>query len=138
MRPHHVQAVEMSELVLAADPTPEVAALATRIKAAQAPEIEQLDALIERFGADAGGHSMSSMDTGMMSEQDMAALRAGHRDGRLPDVPRGHDRPPRGRRRDGHRSAGGGVDPQARELAETVKAAQESEIAEMRQLLASL
>jgi len=138
MRPHHVQAVEMSEMVLAADPTPEVAALATRIKAAQTPEIEQLDALIEQFGADADGHSMGSMDMGMMSEQDMAALMEAtgtdasrmflegmivHHEGaiEMADV-----------------ELADGESAQARDLAESIKAAQESEIAEMRELLASL
>lgn len=73
MKPHHEQAVEMSDIVLQADPTPEVAALAERIKAAQQPEIEQLDEMLDVFGADAGGHSGMDMDGGM----DMGGM-AGH------------------------------------------------------------
>jgi len=138
MRPHHVQAVEMSEMVLDADPTPEVAALATRIKAAQTPEIEQLDGLIEQFGADAGGHSMGSMGTGMMSEQDMADLM----EATGPDASRmfleGMIVHHEGAVEMATAELADGENAEARELAESIKAAQESEIAEMQQLLASL
>lgn len=66
MKPHHEQAVEMSEIVLDADPTPEVAALAEQIRDAQEPEIEQLDEMLEHFDADAGGgHSGMDMSEGM-------------------------------------------------------------------------
>ena len=81
MRPHHEQAVEMADLVLAADPPAEVAALAERIKADQQPEIEQLDAMLETFGEKpAGGHGGhgggdKAEHEGMMSEQEMASLR---------------------------------------------------------------
>ncbi|WP_125776602.1 DUF305 domain-containing protein [Antribacter gilvus] len=76
MIPHHEQAVEMSDLV--ADKPgldPEIAALAGQIKAAQAPEIDQLNTWLEEWGADAGdmadmGHGMD----GMMSEDDLKAL----------------------------------------------------------------
>lgn len=83
MTPHHEQAVEMSRLVLAADPPAEVAAIARQIEGAQAPEIEQMDAMLQALGhtgggAHSGGHSggHSGAHGGMMSEQEMAALEA--------------------------------------------------------------
>ena len=83
MKPHHEQAVEMSDIVLAADPSPEVAALAEKIKAEQEPEIEQLDEMLAVFGAAGGGHSgmdmggdmdMSMGHGGMMSAGQMRQL----------------------------------------------------------------
>lgn len=80
MKPHHAQAVEMSDLVLASDPSPEVAALAERIKAAQTPEIAELDDMLDHFGADGGGHGgghgggSGGGHGGMMSDQDLEAL----------------------------------------------------------------
>ena len=76
MIPHHEQAIEMSDVVLAKDGTnPEVTALATEVKAAQAPEIEQLGGWLDAWGAERtsehGGHAGMS---GMMSDEDMQAL----------------------------------------------------------------
>ena len=84
MIPHHEQAIEMSDVVLAKDGVdPEVTDLANRIKDAQGPEIEQLTTWLEEWGSpmeesggmdhEAMGHG--SMD-GMMSEEDMQALDA--------------------------------------------------------------
>ncbi len=77
MLPHHEQAVEMSEVILAKpDIDPRVTDLATAIKAAQEPEIAQLQRWLTAWGAedigsmDHGAHGM----TGLMSEEDMAAL----------------------------------------------------------------
>lgn len=55
MRPHHEQAVEMSEIVLAADPSAEVAAVARQIKDAQSPEIEQMVQMLEALGEKTDG-----------------------------------------------------------------------------------
>ena len=75
MKPHHEQAVEMADMVLAAHPSAEVARLAKQIKGAQAPEIEQLDAMLRTFGAD-GGHNAHSAHGGMMTGAEMQALDA--------------------------------------------------------------
>jgi uncharacterized protein (DUF305 family) len=77
MIPHHEQAIEMSDIVLAkAGLDPEVAALAEEIQAAQGPEIDQLETWLEEWGAPrempGGGHEMS----GMLSADDLAALEA--------------------------------------------------------------
>ncbi|CAJ1505483.1 DUF305 domain-containing protein [[Mycobacterium] burgundiense] len=76
MIPHHEQAVEMSDILLAKpDIDPRVAQLAEEIKAAQAPEIEQLQGWLTQWGAPAASdHGMEGMH-GMMSEQDIAELR---------------------------------------------------------------
>ena len=73
MIPHHEQAIEMSDVLLAKDDVdPEVAALAERIKAAQGPEIELMQGWLDDWGVDG---MPSSMDHGgMMDGDDMDAL----------------------------------------------------------------
>ncbi|TFC93098.1 MULTISPECIES: DUF305 domain-containing protein [Cryobacterium] len=76
MIPHHEQAVQMSEDLLAKlDTDPRVVALATEIKAAQEPEITQLTDWLTAWGADTGGMAdMNHGTDGMMSEADMMTL----------------------------------------------------------------
>lgn len=88
MIPHHQQAIEMSDMLLAKQGIdPRVVSLANQIKAAQGPEIQQMQGWLADWGvatttAPGGGmpgmpgHDMGDMGgEGMMSEQDMAALR---------------------------------------------------------------
>jgi uncharacterized protein (DUF305 family) len=80
MVPHHAQAVEMSDMILAKEGIPApVTDLATKIKAAQGPEIEKMTGWLESWGqptgAPTGAHSGHSM-SGMMGEEDMAQLEA--------------------------------------------------------------
>ncbi len=79
---HHEQAIEMAEIAL--DPTvgasPAVTDLATRIKAAQDPEVELMTGWLTAAGEPivmdtSEGHEMSSMD-GMMTAEQMDALAA--------------------------------------------------------------
>jgi uncharacterized protein (DUF305 family) len=76
MIPHHAQAVEMSDLMLKKQGVDAgVAELATKIKAAQAPEIDQMTAWLKSWNEStqmAEGHGMS----GMMSGDDLKALDA--------------------------------------------------------------
>ncbi len=88
MLPHHSQAIEMSDMLLAKQDIPaDVTALAEQIKAAQGPEIEQLESWLGQWGEPTEmpetGHDMPGMDggmegmegmEGMMSEEDMQAL----------------------------------------------------------------
>ncbi|WP_104170962.1 MULTISPECIES: DUF305 domain-containing protein [unclassified Cryobacterium] len=76
MIPHHEQAVAMSDDFLAKHGTdPRVVALATKIKAAQEPEITQLTDWLGEWGAETGGMSdMNHGTDGMMSEADMMTL----------------------------------------------------------------
>ena len=87
MIPHHQQAIEMSDIVLAKRGIdPRVTELATAIKAAQGPEIAQRTGWLEQWGnppmppMDAGeghgGHDMGGMSgMGMMSDEQMSALK---------------------------------------------------------------
>jgi uncharacterized protein (DUF305 family) len=74
MIPHHAQAVEMSDIILQQEGVdPRVTALATKIKAAQAPEIEKMAGWLRDWNEPSqapGGHSM----TGMMTADDLARL----------------------------------------------------------------
>lgn len=79
MKPHHEQAVEMSDIVLKANPPAAVAAIAQRIKDAQTPEIEQMNQMLEALGepTDGGEHDgHSAGHGGMMSAGDLAELKA--------------------------------------------------------------
>ncbi|MCZ9880191.1 DUF305 domain-containing protein [Arthrobacter sp. B2a2-09] len=76
MIPHHAQAVLMSDMILTKQNIPAaVTALATKIKAAQAPEIAKMTAWLKDWNETAtmsAGHSM----TGMMGADDMTNLDA--------------------------------------------------------------
>lgn len=88
MNPHHQQAVEMSDMLLAKQGIdPRVVSMANDIKAAQGPEIEQMRGWLADWDVSTTsssspvssmpgmpGHDMGNASGGMMSEQDMAAL----------------------------------------------------------------
>ena len=88
MIPHHQQAIEMSDIVLAKQGIdPRVTDLATKIKAAQGPEIKQMQDWLGQWGNPPmpsmapgeghGGHDMEGMSggaMGMMSDEQMTAL----------------------------------------------------------------
>ena len=74
---HHEQAIEMSDIVLAADGVdPAVIALAEQIKTAQTPEIEQLEGWLDEWGISPADRDAGGMDhgDGMMGADDLAAL----------------------------------------------------------------
>jgi uncharacterized protein (DUF305 family) len=138
---HHEQALEMAEIAL--DPTvgasPEVVDLATRIQAAQEPEIEQMTAWLTEGGHaltmdTSDGHDMSSMP-GMMTAEEMDTMAAmtgtefdtmwlgmmiAHHEGAVVQA---------------EALLAEGDDPELRALAEEIIAAQQGEIEEMRALL---
>jgi len=92
MIPHHTQAVEMSKLAAQRASTPQVKDLAARIEAAQQPEIDQMNGLLQAWNASVSptnGPSMTGMNhgdmggtgqpehgsmPGMMSDQQMQQL----------------------------------------------------------------
>ncbi|MDL9978229.1 DUF305 domain-containing protein [Microbacterium candidum] len=135
MIPHHQQAVEMSDIVLAkSDVTPEVADLARAIKAAQAPEIEKMRSWLASWGADESMPMDHAMD-GMMSPSDLAALK----DAGGPEASRlfltqmiAHHE---GAVAMAKTEIDNGKNPDAVALARAVVAAQQAEIAQMKQLL---
>ncbi|GHF04090.1 DUF305 domain-containing protein [Pseudolysinimonas yzui] len=142
MIPHHEQALEMAELVLAKDDVDErVVELAQRIQAAQQPEIDLMTSWLEDWGLDPDLDGMGGMDhgsDGMMSDQDMAALEAAsgpdastlflsqmiqHHTGAIVMAQQELDN---------------GRDAQVLDLAQQIIDAQTAEIAEMEQLLTQL
>ena len=76
MIPHHEQAIEMADVVLAKpDAEPEIINLANQVKAAQAPEIEQLDQWLDSWGAErTAEHSGHAGMDGMVTDEDMQVL----------------------------------------------------------------
>ena len=65
MIPHHQQAIMMSQMALTHATTPQVKDLATRIQAAQQPEIDQMRRLLAAWGVPANPGGMGPMG-GMM------------------------------------------------------------------------
>ncbi len=138
---HHEQAIEMSDIVLAKEGVaPEVVALAEQIKAAQGPEIEQLQGWLEDWGVDPEEQQVDGMDhgDGMMTEDDLAALESA--DGVetsqlfLEQMIVHHE----GAVEMAQTQVDDGSNPDAVELAQTIIDAQTDEIQEMQDLLATL
>jgi uncharacterized protein (DUF305 family) len=135
MIPHHEQAVVMSEYALANTDNPQILALAQEIIDAQGPEIDQMNAILERFKSNMGGHDGHTM-AGMLSDQELEALQTAqgtefdelyligmiaHHEGAIDmanDV------------------LASGSDSEVRALAETIIAGQQTEIELMQKLLA--
>ena len=145
MKPHHQQAVEMSEMVLAADPPAEVAAIAKQIRGAQGPEIKQMTTMMGALGqavdgqAHSGGQSAGMAGhEGMMSEQMMADLdgATGTEAARL--YLEGMVRHHQGAIEASEVELVDGAYPPALKLADEIKQAQAAEITRMQALLASL
>ncbi|WP_150307782.1 DUF305 domain-containing protein [Planctomonas psychrotolerans] len=79
MIPHHSQAIEMSDMILAKDDiSTDVTDLATQIADAQGPEIDQLTAWLDEWEAEPldGMGDMHHPMEGMMSNNQMARLDA--------------------------------------------------------------
>jgi uncharacterized protein (DUF305 family) len=146
MRAHHAQAVEMADMVLTSGPTPEVADLAERIKAAQTPEIEELDVILADMGVEpghSGGHGSAHgadmpVHEGMMTDEQMRQLEEA--DGTeaerlfLQLMTEHHE----GALTSAERQLAEGEHPRLREIAQAILDSQSAEIAEMQQLLTQL
>ena len=141
MIPHHQQAVEMADMILAKDGIDAgVITLAEQIKAAQQPEIEQLQGWLEEWGADSDIGGMSGMDhgDGMMSDEDMQTLDAatGTEASRLflEQMTMHHE----GAITMAQDEGDNGQNADAIEMAQTIIDTQTAEIATMQELLAQL
>lgn len=107
-------AVEMAEMVLAANPTPEVADLAERIKTTQTPKIVELDRMRQQMGMEAAtssGHGSSDdadipMHSGMMTDEQMKMLDSADGVEACRPVPHADAGAPRRRDRLGRAAAG--------------------------------
>lgn len=143
MIPHHLQAVEMARMAQTQASAPAVKTLAEQIQAAQGPEIDTMTQWLKSWGEDVPDESMGGMDMGgtdsmpgMMSDQVMSDLGAAagatfdtlwlesmitHHEGavQMADT-----------------EITDGKDPDAIALAQSIKAAQTTEIATMNTLLA--
>jgi uncharacterized protein (DUF305 family) len=80
MVPHHAQAIQMSDILLAKSGIdPKVRDLAERIKAAQAPEVTQMKGWLDDWGKGADMHGMDHPGHagmgGMMGKNDVAQLK---------------------------------------------------------------
>ena len=144
MIPHHTQAIEMSDLALERSENPEVVDLAERIKAAQGPEIEQMEALLGTWGAEApsggggehggehggGGGMLSTDELSQLAEAEGAEFNRLYLEGMI-----AHHQ---GAVASSETELAQGESAEAKELAQEIIDAQEAEIAEMEQLLTEI
>ena len=138
MIPHHDQAVEMSDIMLAKTGLdPQITALAEEIKAAQGPEIKKMTTWLNGWSEPAamtGGHAMEGMMTA--SELDDLTAAQGTDAGKLflTQMIAHHE----GAVEMARTEVDGGKNADAVALAKSIVASQETEIKVMKDLLASL
>jgi uncharacterized protein (DUF305 family) len=138
MIPHHQQAVEMSETMLAKqDLDPQVTKLAEQIKAAQGPEIETMAGWLKAWGEPTMMSGDQGMD-GMMGDDDMAALEKAQGTEAskmfLTQMTAHHE----GAIKMAQQEVSNGSNPEAIALAEKIIKDQQAEIQKMKDLLAAL
>ncbi|WP_181698954.1 DUF305 domain-containing protein [Nocardia sp. GTS18] len=138
MYSHHAQAIEMSDLVPSRSQDTEVIDLAAKIKAAQQPEMTQMQSLLEGFGKPVpSGDGMMGHDMpGMMSPEQMSSLEGMSG----PDFDRmwlemmiSHHE---GAVEMAQTEIATGANDQAKQLAQSVVSAQQAEIDQMKGMLA--
>ncbi len=150
MIPHHAQALAMASLAAGRTNTPATLELANRIRGEQQPEIDQLTGYLTSWGAPVAptGGAMPGMDhgqghgspsgptmPGMMTEQEMTALRSltgAAFDRRWLQMMTSHHQ---GAIVMAQTELSQGVNPQAKQLATSIIAAQQAEIEQMALLL---
>jgi len=137
MIPHHAQAVEMADMLPPDGVSPELVDLAAAIATAQQPEIDQMTAMLDRWGFVPppleGGHAHEM--AGMLTDEDLAALGAA--------TGAEFERMWLSMMIEHHAGAvdmaevqlADGSDPEARELADEIVDAQQDEIAQMERML---
>ena len=144
MIPHHGQAVQMADMILAKTSNPQVKALAERIKAAQSPEIAAMTGWLKSWGAtvpDPYAHmaGMSGMQHGgMMTAEQMDQLDKA--------TGTGADRLFLTQMQEHHTGAvetakgelENGTNPEAKKLAQAIVTSQTAEIAEMKAMVTAL
>lgn len=137
MIPHHHQAIEMSDMALSQSARPEVKDLASRIKAAQEPEIAKLTGWLRDWGQSVQPEHGEHAGAGMMSDAEMTQLRAATG----PEFDRmfleGMIRHHEGAVSMAQEELDKGQFPEAQELARNIITAQQAEITEMQRLLQS-
>ncbi|MEC5182169.1 DUF305 domain-containing protein [Arthrobacter sp. CG_A4] len=139
MIPHHTQAVEMSNMILKKQGLDaRIVTLATKIKAAQAPEIEQMTGWLKSWNEPnqmASGHGMGD---GMMGDDDLKKLDAAQGTAAaklfLSQMIAHHE----GAVMMAKTESSQGKNPDAVNLSKAIVTSQEAEIQEMKGLLAGL
>jgi uncharacterized protein (DUF305 family) len=140
MIPHHQQAIEMSDMILAKDGIdPAVTELARQIKDAQAPEISQMSGWLAGWGANPSP-SMSGMDHGggLMDPADMEALENANGAEAAKLFLTGMVKHHQGAIAMAQTEVSGGQNPEAKKLAQAIITSQQAEIEKMNTLLARL
>jgi uncharacterized protein (DUF305 family) len=135
MIPHHEQAVEMADLAATRAADPEVKELATKIKAAQDPEIETMKGWLTEWGKPAPEAGMGHDMPGVMSAEEMAKLEAakGKEFDRLfAEQMIAHHNGAIEMTRTEQTS---GSNPEAKELAKTIETTQQAEVEQLRKIL---
>jgi uncharacterized protein (DUF305 family) len=75
MIPHHQQAIQMSDIILGKQGIdPRVVQLANQIKAAQGPEIQQMQGWLSQWGQPTMSMAPGMLMPGMLADQDITAL----------------------------------------------------------------
>jgi len=135
MHPHHQGAVTMSELAATRAGSQQVKDLAARIAQAQGPEMTRMERLAETWGTElTAGHQHGDMDmsadssaleglSGTAFDRAFLTRMTTHHEAALPMA---------------RAEVASGSSPQAKEMAQQIVEVQQSEIAEMRELLAQL
>lgn len=142
MIPHHQQAIEMSDMLLAKDGVDaEVTQLGRQIKDAQAPEITQMSGWLAGWGENPSPSSIAmdhDMGDGMMSETEMDALdqATGAEAAKL--FLTGMIKHHQGAITMAEQELTDGQNPEAKQLAQEIIDAQQAEIATMNTLLEQL
>jgi len=139
MIPHHAQAVEMSDMMLRKQGMDaRITALATKIKAAQAPEIAQMTGWLKTWNEPAQMASGHGMGDGVMGDDDLKKLDAAQGADAaklfLVQMIAHHE----GAVMMAKTESSQGKNPDALSLSKAIASAQEAEIQEMKDLLASL
>ncbi len=135
MYPHHAQAVDMAKLVPTRSQNQQLIALAANVEQAQSPEMRQIADLLRAFGKPAPAATMGHDMPGIMSHDQMTALQNA--------TGLEFDRMWMRMMIDHHRGAidmsnaelSGGVNPDAKKLAQQIVSAQQAEIQQMRGML---
>jgi uncharacterized protein (DUF305 family) len=139
MIPHHAQAVEMSDMMLNKQGMDaRITALATKIKAAQAPEIEQMTGWLKTWNEPAQMASGHGMGDGMMGDDDLKTLDAAQGTAAaklfLTQMIAHHE----GAVAMAKTEISQGKNPDTIQLSKSIVTSQEAEIQEMKALLAGL
>ena len=141
MVPHHEQALEMAQLASSRASSADVKALAANIEAAQQPEIDKMNGWLNAWGAESMSgmdHGSMDMGQGMMSQADMDALDKATGTEAAKLFLTGMIKHHRGAITMAQQQIANGQNPEAKQLAQDIIDAQQTEITTMNQLLDQL